>query len=57
VNAFPQNTTGGYAQYRYDKQHKWCATLGDTHAEFLQETHNHKPYSSSNTAVMMDQKT
>jgi len=21
-----QNTTGGYAQYRYDKEHKWCPT-------------------------------
>ena len=21
-----QNTNGGYAQYRYDKEHKWCPT-------------------------------
>jgi len=22
----PQNATDGYAQYRYDKKHKWCPT-------------------------------
>jgi len=28
---FLQNATGGYAQYRYDKEHKWCSTQWHTH--------------------------
>jgi len=29
VNAFSAEHNGGYAQYRYDKEHKWCPTHWD----------------------------
>jgi len=32
---FLQNTTGGYAQYRYDKEHK-IVPPNETHITFLQ---------------------
>ena len=38
-----QNTTGGYAQYRYDKKHKWCPTWWDTHNQ-----NSFKQYRSTN---------